>query len=172
MSDTWVTIGKIGRPYGVKGGVHIQPSSQSPQDLSQLTHWQLRFPDGQLSSMRVDALRAHGAQGCVATLVDVTDRDQAAALTHAQIEVPRSQLPQLPEGDFYWVDLLRLPVVNTAGDVLGVVTDCMDNGAQTVLVVSDQHTYHIPFIWQDTVMSVDVGQQIQVDWPVEAAVSS
>ncbi len=55
----------------------------------------------------------------------------------AHIFIARSSFPTPAEGEFYWVDLIGLAVVNREGVALGQVKDLLSNGPQDVLVVSD-----------------------------------
>jgi len=52
------------------------------------------------------------AQGIVAQLDGVVDRDQATAMNGQTIFVKKTDLPKLPKGEFYWQQLIGLDVVN------------------------------------------------------------
>ena len=78
-------------------------------------------------------------------------------------------MPPLPEGEYYWIDLLGLKVADEAGLPLGVVTDVFSNGAQDVLTVSDEDKTHlIPFVVGPIVVSVSLeSRQIVCRWSRE-----
>ena len=71
----------------------------------------------------------------VASSQDVPDRNAAEALKGARIFVPRSSFPTPEDGEYYWVDLIGLQVLNRQGVPLGEVRDLMTTGPQTVLVL-------------------------------------
>jgi 16S rRNA processing protein RimM len=73
--------------------------------------------------------------GLVAQLEGVDDRNAAEALKGVRIYLPRSAFPATPEGEYYWVDLIGLDVVNREGVHLGVVRDLMATGPNSVLVL-------------------------------------
>ncbi len=106
------------------------------------------------------------AQVTAANGEPITDRDVAAALIGATIQVDRQDLPKLPRGQYYWVDLLGQRVENKQGIVLGTVTDVTSNGAQDVLVVGDGAVRRlIPFVSPQIVEEVDlVAGRIVCDW--------
>jgi len=45
------------------------------------------------------------------------------------IAVPRAELPQQPEGEYYWSDLIGLSVENLAGETFGIVDSLLETGA-------------------------------------------
>ena len=106
----------------------------------------------------------------VAWAQGVDDRNAAEALRGARIFVPRSSFPSTAsEDEFYWVDLIGLPVVNREGVALGEVRELMATGPQTVLVLAFEqdgkaHERMIPFV-SAFVDKVDLpGRCITVDW--------
>jgi 16S rRNA processing protein RimM len=108
----------------------------------------------------------------VACAQGLGDRNAAESLRGARIFVPRSSFPAAAEGEYYWVDLLGLRVVNREGLDLGQVRDLMSTGPQTVLVIEAAPEIKggkpiermIPFV-SAFVDNVDLpGQRITVDW--------
>lgn len=69
----------------------------------------------------------------VATADGLEDRNAAEALKGARVYVSRSAFPTPDEGEFYWVDLIGLDVVNKEGEALGKVVDLLDTGPNSVL---------------------------------------
>ena len=69
-------------------------------------------------------------------LEDVSDRDVAAAMRGAEIEVPTEQAVSLPKGQFYWHQVIGLQVEDiTSREKLGEVTDIIETGANDVYIV-------------------------------------
>lgn len=85
------------------------------------------------------------------------------------IAIYRDQLPPLPDGEFYWCDLIGLDVINRAGVALGKVIEIQETGANDVLVVQQgQQSILIPFVIGAVVQEVDMEQgHMQVDWDPE-----
>jgi len=108
------------------------------------------------------------AKGVVGTLPGIEDRDAAQALAGAEIYVPRSRMPKPQPGEYYWVDLEGLEVVNREGVSLGRVSHLFDTGSNQVLVVHSDRERLIPFIEGDFVLGVDFGAgRIDVDWDAD-----
>jgi 16S rRNA processing protein RimM len=105
----------------------------------------------------------------VASAQEVPDRTAAEALHGALVFISRTSFPTAGIGEYYWVDLIGLAVVNRQGDALGTVVGLLDTGAHSVLRVQTQPTQErlIPFV-AAYVDEVDLAQRrILVDWGLD-----
>ena len=175
LPDDAVEVGRILDAWGIQGWFKVQPYSASPEALFSCRRWWLQPPERGAKAafsgtvaLNIRQARAH-SDGLVASAADITDRDAALGLKGARIFIPRSAFPALAEGEYYWVDLIGLAVVNREGVVLGQVSDLLATGPQQVLVVGYQDAGKpcerlIPFVdaYVDTV-DLPAGQ-ITVDW--------
>jgi 16S rRNA processing protein RimM len=55
------------------------------------------------------------------SLKGVNDRNAAEALKGTRLYIPASSLPELPEDEFYFKDLIGLTVLDAKGTILGIV---------------------------------------------------
>lgn len=170
-----VEVGRVLDAWGIKGWLKVQPYSASPEALFSSKRWYLLPPergartafDGPVL-LRVKQARDH-ADAIVASAHDIADRNAAEGLKGARIFVARSSFPTLGEGEYYWVDLIGLAVVNREGVALGTVADLMATGPQQVLVIADEEggaarERMIPFV-AAYVDDVDLpARRITVDW--------
>jgi 16S rRNA processing protein RimM len=79
--------------------------------------------------------------------------------------VPRSALPPPAAGEYYWVDLEGLRVVNVEGVDFGTVSHLFSTGANDVLVARGERERMIPFVQPDFIRSVDFDAGVvTVDW--------
>jgi 16S rRNA processing protein RimM len=119
--------------------------------------------NGQEVLQAVTAGQAHG-DGVVAQLAGVEDREAAAALIGAEIEVDRATLGTA-SGEFYWVDLEGMEVQTGSGISLGFVDQLFETGANDVMIVVGASRRLIPFLYGSVVKAVDREQRvITVDW--------
>ena len=182
LPDDAVELGRIQDAWGIKGWVRILPYSADTEALFVSSCWYLQPPEGRFArgfsafsgcvEVQIAEIKAH-ADGLVARLDGVPDRNAAEALKGARISLPRSAFPETPEGEYYWVDLIGLDVVNREGLHLGVVRDLMPTGPTSVLVLEYAETVEgaertaermIPFV-AAYVDNVDrAGRKILVDW--------
>ena len=149
-------------PFGVRGWVKLRSFTDPPHRL--LQHRSLQVGRG--DSWATHRIEASGRSGGALTvkLSGVNDRDQAQALRGAQVCVPRSELPQRDDKDFYRADLIGCDVVNLAGAVLGTVAHFVETPAQVLMVVRGDHEYWVPAVPQH-LRRVDLqARRVVVDW--------
>jgi len=160
-----ILLGRVLGAFGVRGELKLQSFTDPPARLLKYQPWVLvhRGVEREISQ----AKGRDTAKGVLLTLPDITDRDQADALAGAEVWVPRSRLPAPKPGEYYWVDLEGLRVVNREGVVLGTVSHLFETAANDVIVVGGERDRLIPFL-DDYVLGVDFeAGQVTVDWDPE-----
>lgn len=174
-----VEVGRVQDAWGIKGWVKLHSHSADPQVLLAVKRWYLSPPQGRYARgfdafsgtvvVSVAEVKVH-ADGLVARLDQIADRNAAEAIKGAGISVSRSDFPPASSPDeYYWVDLIGLEVVNREGVHLGVVRDLMPTGPHSVLCLEytegDQTLERmIPFV-SVYVDQVDLAaRRISVDW--------
>ncbi|MDE2390928.1 MAG: 16S rRNA processing protein RimM [Rhodospirillales bacterium] len=122
-----ILMGVIGKPHGVRGQLRVHCYGEDPEVLAE--------------HVLIDAKGRHfmldWAHDNVAWIIEVsgstkrriTDRDEAARLTNAELFLPRSVLPEAEEEEFYLTDLIGLAAHDEAGQVIGKVGNVLDYGA-------------------------------------------
>jgi len=166
-AEEWLTVGRIGSPYGVKGWVHVESFTEPLERLLKYRHWRLRQGGGEPSARRVMEGRSHGS-ALVARLEGIEERNAAALLKGAEIEVARSEFPKLAAREFYQADLIGLAVVNLQGVQLGEVRHFVDTPGGTVMVVSQAGREHWLPATRRHLNRVDLAaRKVVVDWPAE-----
>ncbi|RBL66158.1 16S rRNA processing protein RimM, partial [Pseudomonas sp. MWU13-2625] len=85
-----------------------------------------------------------------------------------QIALPRSELPEAGEGEYYWSDLIGVAVGNQQGATLGAAESLMETGGNEVLVVrAEQGQRLIPIVDQYVLDVVPAEGRILVDWGLD-----
>jgi len=161
-SSSLIELGVVGAPFGVRGWVKLRSFTDPPERLLQHRNVQLRL-GGAWTAYRIEASGRSGGQ-LTAKLAGVDDRDQAQALRGAPVCVPRSELPQRDDKDFYRADLIGCEVVNLAGIRLGTVLHFVETPAQVLMVVRGDQEYWVPAVPQH-LRRVDLqARRVVVDW--------
>jgi 16S rRNA processing protein RimM len=167
QDTTYITVGKIGAPYGVRGWVKVYSYTETVDNLLHYVPWYIRAenaPQAPWQEAVVSEAKAHG-KGIVAKLAGCEDRDDAAALRGREIAIRRDQLPPPAEGEYYWIDLQGLEVQTLDGVSLGIVDHLLETGANDVLVVKGERERLIPYVQGPIVKEVDLDRGvIRVDW--------
>jgi 16S rRNA processing protein RimM len=165
---TYIVVGKIGAPYGVRGWVKVFSYTEQIDGLMDYDPWYTRSPkDNDWRIAPVTEAKTHG-KGLVAKFKGCDDRDAAALLTGQEIAITREQLPPTEEGEYYWSDLIGLEVSTVDGVSLGKVDHLLETGANDVLVVKGERERLIPYVMGPIVKAVDLDAgTLQVDWDPE-----
>src|SRR5690554_6050920 len=171
--STTVIVGQLGAVYGVKGWIKVQSFTDDPEAIFEYRPWQLS-KSGKVRAVQVDEWRQHN-KGLIVKLTGIDDRDQAHLLTGSDIVIDAALLPELPDGEFYWRDLIGMAVVNHEGYHMGIVDQIMATASNDVMVVKansndafGRSERLIPFIQSQYVTEVNTAEQrIVVDWPAD-----
>jgi 16S rRNA processing protein RimM len=161
-------LGRLGAPYGIKGWIHVESHTDPPQGLLEYREWVLRLASGERLTRRLVQGRAHSG-GLVAQLEGVADRDGAAVLTGAVVEVDRAALPPTGEREYYRADLVGFSVRNLEGAELGTISHFVDLPGGAVMVARDRggREHWVP-AGPKHLRRVDAAARtVLVDWPVE-----
>ena len=165
-----VILGKVGAVYGIKGWLKIHSFTDELEAILDYFPWSLKLGN-KTQTVEVTDWRKHN-KGLIVKVGNIDDRDEAQALVGSEILTSESSLPDLPEGEFYWRDLIGMNVVTNKGYDLGIVTDMMETGANDVLVVKanlndgfSKKERLIPYLLEQVIESVSSeNKQICVDW--------
>jgi len=136
-----IVLAAVAGAHGVKGEVRLKLFTDSAESLA--VHDKL-YVGG--AGRRLLAIRESG-KTAVARLEGVNDRSAAEALRGSLVEVDRSSLPPLDDGEYYQADLIGLPAVDGQGNPIGSVVAVENYGAGDLLEVQLESgkTSLIPF---------------------------
>ena len=165
-------IGRITSVFGVKGWLKVFSYTDPKEGILNYPEWTLDL-DGKRIPAKLEEGRRQG-QGIVVRLKGINDRDLARTSCGAEVRVSTAELPELPEGEFYWFQLEGLDVYTVDDECLGKVHHLMETGSNDVLVVQatagsiDQRERLIPYLPGEVVQNVDLdSKRMVVDWDPE-----
>jgi len=162
-----ILVGRLHGAVGLRGEIKLESFTDPRRAVLDYQPWTLRDAQGREHEL-AGARGRDTAKGIVATLPGISDRDAADALRGTELWVPRAVLPRPASGQYYWVDLEGLRVVNVDGTDFGTVSHLFSTGANDVLVVRGERERLLPFVQPDVILQVnfDAGT-ITVDWDAE-----
>jgi len=162
-----ILVGRFHGAFGVKGESKLESFTDPPERIFRYQPWTLRDAQGRERACEGARGRATN-KGVVATVPDIADRDAADALRGTEVWVARSTLPPPAPGEYYWVDLEGLRVVNLEGVSFGTVSHLFSTGANDVLVAQGDRERMIPFVEPDFIKAVDFDAGVvTVDWDAD-----
>jgi len=135
LPDGMVRIGVITKPHGIKGEVKAQPDFGSPDDFR--NYRQVVLVDKESEDIREFLVIRSRPQdrAVILQFEGLTDRDAAEELCGSELWIKRSLLPELPEGEFYWHDLVGLNAETEGGRKLGRVETLFATPGHDILVI-------------------------------------
>lgn len=162
-----VVMGKVVGAQGILGWVKVQTFTEYLDSLLDYGTW---YVGNEQAWRPLEVLEAnvHGGKVVIAKLQGIVDRTAAEKCKGLLIAVPRAELPEQEEGEYYWSDLIGLTVQNLEGVDLGTVDSLLETGANDVLVVKGESGEKlIPFI-ASVIQQVSLKDKtIRVDWQAD-----
>lgn len=151
----FIAVGRLRRPHGVMGEIVMELLTGFPERL--LAGKTVLVGDAH-EPMRLASVRQH-SQGKIVRFSGMNSPEDVGRLRNMFVFVRTSELPELPEGEFYHHQLLGLAVVDEAGVPLGELTDILETGANDVYVVKtpDGKELLLPAV-DDVILNVDLGR--------------
>jgi 16S rRNA processing protein RimM len=154
VDEPTVVVGIVTTAHGLRGEVAVQNRSDNPD------RWRaggrVLLEDGR--ELAIEHARPHGRRLLV-KFTGIDDRGAAEGLRGATLVVPGSWLPPLPEGEWWFHEVVGCEVRTEGGRRLGVVTEVIANPANDLWVtVDDGRETLIPAL-ADVLIEVDVGER-------------
>jgi len=127
-----IALAAVAGAHGVKGELRLKLFSDSVDSLSRHEKLYVGGVERRLLAIR------DGGKTAVVRFEGIADRSAAEALRGSLVEVDRSALPPLEEGEYYHSDLIGLPAVDPAGNPLGAVVAVENYGAGDLLEIENR----------------------------------
>ena len=161
----FVTVGRIERPFGVRGEVYVRSLSDVPGRFEGLGEVTVACAEGPPDRMRVRHCRPSRG-GYILHFEGMSSPEEAARFRGALIKIWRdeAQAPIVP-GQYYEFQLVGMVVLEESGEVLGRLEDIIETPGHHVFVVRDGGVEHLVPATKEVVRRVDVaGRTMTVRW--------
>lgn len=169
-NSPYLTLGKIVAAHSLRGALKVHSLSDLPErflDLEEI--WLLTDPDAESAKgpFRVEDVKPYKGNTYLIELEGIEDRTAAEAVVKLFIGLPAGQAPELPEDTYYVRDLIGFEIVDTAGTVLGEVSQVVQSHQDLLVLKTPAGSEHwIPFV-KALVPEVDLAARRLVVAPVE-----
>lgn len=144
--DDMVVVGRIARSHGLRGEVLVQSETDFPE---------VRFAEGatlyarrgaEVVRLEVDRSRVHAGRPLVG-FRGIDTIEAVEILSRGDLRIPEADLAPLPEGEYYWYQLVGAPVETEDGLAVGRVARVEPTGGAGVLVVQrGEEEVQIPLV--------------------------
>jgi 16S rRNA processing protein RimM len=161
-----VLIGKVTSTHGIKGQLRVVPYSGEADSILSQPSLILKGEKGESDTVNVISSTVHGKKVLV-TLESYDGINRVEHLVGREVYVKREQLPELPDGEYYWCDLIGLKVITSEGEYLGELQDIFAAGNHDVYMVKEgEREYLIPSV-EDIVTDINLFEGVMTVDPPE-----
>ena len=131
--DDCYQLGYVIKPHGLNGELQILLDVDSPEEYSQLESVFVQQGQ-QLVPFFIESIAVRGDKAIVA-MEEIENIDDAKALKGSKLFLPLSALPELPDDEYYYHDLVGFVLQQSEGEKIGEIQAVLDAGAQDLLQV-------------------------------------
>lgn len=142
----------VRRSHGVRGEAVVEPFSDAPdrfavgRELLVTPAVDATAQPGLPRHLTIASVRPH-KEILLVRFAGIDDRDAADSLRGAVLEIERSEVPEPPEGTFYYFELVGCRVRDVVDGDLGEVTDVIEDGGGVLLAIDDgTRRLLVPFV--------------------------
>lgn len=126
-----ICVGVVAGAFGVHGEVRLKSFCAIPEEIGDYSPLSSEDGNQSYSLMITRPIK----NGFAARISGVETKEDADAVKGLRLFARRSQLPKLPDDEFYHTDLIGLEVYDTGGTLLGTVKSVQNHGASDLLEV-------------------------------------
>ena len=151
----FLEVGRIVKSHGLKGRMKAISYLESDAKFKLLEEVFVRHGEQKANLKKVKDIKLNKKYLSL-ELEGVEDIDAANALVGCQVLIPYDRLEELPEGEYYWRDIVGLKVVTEDGEILGRIEKIFSAGGNDVYVVTGgEREILLPAI-ADVVRKIDI----------------
>ena len=130
-----IPIGRVTDAYGTQGAIKIKAFSHSLENLTCDKTLFVTDKSKQLKRVKIVPLSARKNTVC-GKIAGVTNREEAKTYKGEDVFIKRGALNEIPEGEYYWIDIIGLDVFDREGEYLGKIENILETGSNDVYVIS------------------------------------
>ncbi len=157
---SFIAVGKITKPVGVRGEVKVLPFTREPGDLKQYRYFFLLTPGGK-QKIQPESLKVR-TKFAVLKVAGRNRIEDIQDLIGQELFIREDQLKTLAEGEYYIRDLIGLKVYSLQDECLGELTDVLELSAQHIYqVINGDQEILIPAV-KEFIVEVDIARRRMV----------
>jgi 16S rRNA processing protein RimM len=126
-------IGRIIRPHGLAGRMKVLSYLESQDVLDALADIFIGRKAQETTAFPIDDVQK-GREFFILKLRGIEDKDAASKIVGSSVWMPSEQMKKLPDGEYYWNEIIGLEVVTEGGRILGRIESVFPTGSNDVYV--------------------------------------
>lgn len=155
-----VVIARVRRPHGIRGKLLVEDLTGGAFAPEQGTELGFGFDTG-LESIKLAKIKGIPG-GYIYTLEGYSRREQVENFRNVYIEVDVNELPEIDSDEFYYFELIGLPVYDTAGSRIGEIKGVSDMAGGILEIETDNGEMLVPFA-KKHVKEIEPGIKIVIE---------
>lgn len=153
---------KVLKPHGIHGCVKVVSYAEDPHTIIDKEVYILRN-DVVEKKLRVKRVFGIVHSKCIVALDGVDSVEQAEELRSCMIAIPRAQLPQVKDDEYYWTDLIGYSVIDTDGNSHGKIKSIEAQlGGDVAFVETPGKPQQCILLVQDWVAGIDRDKEVVI----------
>jgi 16S rRNA processing protein RimM len=151
----FITIGRITKPYGVKGEVIVRNESRWYEPFMKLKKV-LAESGNERINLEIEGIRDFKDRIAI-KFKGIDNPEKAAEYRNMDLKIPRNEMPELPEEEFYGFEIIGFELFDDKNKCYGKVVDIVNLPANDALIVrtDDETEIMIPAV-KSIIKQIDV----------------
>ncbi len=159
MQERLFPIARVVKPHGVKGKIKIEYFGEDPARFSLYEEIFIETPEGGFKPYHIlEAVPK--PPGLLLQLKGIERREEVELLIGKEIFIRRKALPDLKEGEYYWIDLLGMKVETQEGRTIGELKAIFPTKANDVYVVKGRRREILLPATEEVILSIDLERRV------------
>jgi len=154
-------IGKIVKPVGFKGRMKVVSYMESPHVLESLQSVLVQRRDRDPDVYRIRGIKV-AKKSFFLELDGIENSDSAESLVGCHVLISSDKLETLPEGEYYWRDIIGLEVLTEDGKMLGKIERIIATGSNDVYVCTGGEREILIPAFEDIIKEIDLSKGIMI----------
>ncbi len=150
-----VTVGKLVKPFGVRGQARILSLTDVPNRFETLREVTLELPTGKTLVTTITDVRSDG-RSYLLQFGAFSTPEEVKAYSGAWLKIPQRDVPPAPDGHHYQFELIGLTVQDESGNVFGTLEEVVTLPHQHLFVVRGANGEYLLPALRKWISSVDV----------------
>jgi 16S rRNA processing protein RimM len=152
-------VGEIVKTRGLRGCLKILCYVETKNIFAELKFVYIEQSSGQKNRFDLKKIDLSGKILFV-ELEGIPDAESAQALVGCKVFLPEDLLEKLPEGEYYWRDIIGLEVYNEDDKYIGKIESVFPTGSNDVYVCKgEEREILLPAI-ADVILKIDVNRRV------------
>ena len=154
----YLAIGRLRRSHGLAGEITMDVLTDFPE---RITPGKVVQVGEARVTLTIRSVRPKNKEMLVA-FEGIHDPDSANHLRNQLVFVRVDELPELPEGEYYFHQLLGLRVVDQNGSLVGTLVEIIETGANDVYLIRNETTdteIMLPAV-EDFILGIDLDEKV------------